>query len=412
MKKKSLVLLSGLLICGRVYSEEIGLGEILNRAESSNGDVKISELNTLIKEKSKKQALRNLVLPPINFSTEQDWEVAKKEGIGFEKIEAYIPIFQGGRVYNTYEKSKVEYTLGVKEERLSIFKAQEEAVGKYFDTLNYKEQFKITKGAIEALNKQKNRLEGLYKTGKLVPKSEVLKLEADIENNRAINMENFQKEKNSLETLYQILNYPLDSKIELKDFNGEEYLKSLGTIEKPEDSPEKTTLGVREKLKVKSAEYDVKIAKGNLYPTFYVKPSHKFKEKIGDKLNTVNEGMVEVGFRYIFEWGGTLDAVKQKEYALDQAKIRYSNNIKGISLDMRNKYREIEALYGQSLASKKRVDLLSENLEIDTLRYDNELITTFDYLNSVNELRKAKENYYKIQRALVLTIIEYKNLYR
>lgn len=384
----------------------------MNRAESSNGEVKISELNTLIKEKSKKQALRNLVLPPINFSTEQDWEVAKKEGIGFEKIEAYIPIFQGGRVYNAYEKSKVEYTLGVKEERLSIFKAQEEAVGKYFDTLNYKEQFKITKGAIEALNKQKNRLEGLYKTGKLVPKSEVLKLEADIENNRAINMENFKKEKNSLETLYQILNYPLDSKIELKDFNGEEYLKSLGTIEKPGESPEKTTLGVREELKVKSAEYDVKIAKGDLYPTLYVKPIHKFKEEVNNELRTVNEGQVEIGFRYTFAWGGTLDAVKQKEYALDQAKIRYSNNIKGISLDMRNKYREIEALYGQSLASKKRVDLLSENLEIDNLRYNNELISTFDYLNSVNELRKAKENYYKVQRALVLTIIEYKNLYR
>lgn len=374
--------------------------------------MKISELNTLIKNKGKNKALKNLILPPVNFSTEEDWEIVKDEGIGFKEVEAYIPIFQGGKVYNAYEKSKVEYNLGVKEERLSIFKAQEEAVGKYFDTLNYKEQFKITKGAIEALNKQKNRLEGLYKTGKLVPKSEVLKLEADIENNKAINMENFKKEKNSLETLYQILNYPLDSKIELKDFNGEEYLKSLGTIEKPEDSPEKTTLGVREELKVKSAEYDVKIAKGDLYPTFYVKPSHKFKEKIGDKLHTVNEGMVEVGFRYIFEWGGTLDAVKQKEYALDQAKIRYSNNIKGISLDMRNKYREIEALYGQSLASKKRVDLLSENLEIDTLRYDNELITTFDYLNSVNELRKAKENYYKVQRALVLTIIEYKNLYR
>lgn len=412
MKKKSLVLLTCLLICGRVYSEEIGLGEILNRAESSNGDVKISELNTLIKEKSKKQALRNLVLPPINFSTEQDWEVAKKEGIGFEKIEAYIPIFQGGKVYNAYEKSKVEYNLGVKEERLSIFKAQEEAVGKYFDTLNYKEQFKITKGAIEALNKQKNRLEGLYKTGKLVPKSEVLKLEADIENNRAINMENFKKEKNSLETLYQILNYPLDSKIELKEFNGEEYLKSLGTIEKPGESPEKTTLGVREELKVKSAEYDVKIAKGDLYPTLYVKPIHKFKEEVNNELRTVNEGQVEIGFRYAFAWGGTLDAVKQKEYALDQAKIRYSNNIKGISLDMRNKYREIEALYGQSLASKKRVDLLSENLEIDNLRYNNELISTFDYLNSVNELRKAKENHYKVQRALVLTIIEYKNLYR
>ncbi|MEG2347708.1 MAG: TolC family protein, partial [Cetobacterium sp.] len=173
-----------------------------------------------------------------------------------------------------------------------------------------------------------------------------------------------------------------------------------------------TTLGKRESLLVDVAEYDLKITKADLYPSFYVKPSHKFKEKQGDKLVTTNEGMVEVGFRYRFEWGGTIDSVNQKEYALDQAKIRYENNIRGIDLDMRNKLGEIESLAGQSGAQKKRVELLQENLGIDNLRYDNELVTTFDYLNSVNQLRKAQEDYYKLQRELVLAVIEYENLYR
>ena len=67
---------------------------------------------------------------------------------------------------------------------------------------------------------------------------------------------------------------------------------------------------------------------------------------------------------------------------------------------------------GQSEAQKKRVELLRENLKIDNLRYDNELVTTFDYLNSVNQLRIAEEDYYKLQRSLVLAVIEYENLYR
>lgn len=58
------------------------------------------------------------------------------------------------------------------------------------------------------------------------------------------------------------------------------------------------------------------------------------------------------------------------------------------------------------------MNLLRENLKIDNLRYDNELVTTFDYLNSVNQLKSAEEDYYKLQRSLVLAVIEYENLYK
>jgi len=61
---------------------------------------------------------------------------------------------------------------------------------------------------------------------------------------------------------------------------------------------------------------------------------------------------------------------------------------------------------------KKRVDLLKENTDIDSMRYENELLSTFDYLNSVNSYRNAQEEYYKLQRELVLSVIEYENLYR
>ncbi|MGL5761194.1 MAG: TolC family protein, partial [Cetobacterium sp.] len=160
--------------------------------------------------------------------------------------------------------------------------------------------------------------------------------------------------------------------------------------------------------------YDVKIAKADLYPILYVKPSHKFKEENLDthKYETINEGRVEIGLRYTFAWGATLDSVDQSEYKLDQAKIKYDHNIQGIELDMRNKLGEIESLAGQSEAQKKRVELLRENLKIDNLRYDNELVTTFDYLNSVNQLRTAEEDFYKLQRGLVLAVIEYENLYK
>ncbi|UPO98518.1 TolC family protein (plasmid) [Cetobacterium somerae] len=412
MRKNNL--LTGFLILSLgAYSQGLGLEEILKRVESDNPEVKVKELDVKIKEKGKKKAFRNLILPPVTIQSENDWETAKNEGFGFEKIEATIPLFQGGKMMNTYKKSKSELELSKAEQRLAVYSWQEAGVNSYFAALNYKKQREITDLTITALQKQRNRLDGLYKENKMIPKSEVLKVEADIENNKAINFENAQKERASKETLMQLLGYDLDKAITLDEFNAADYLKSLGTIKKVED-PRNTTLGKAQNLMVDLAEYDLKIAKADLYPILYVKPSHKFKEENLDthKYETVNEGRVEIGVRYTFAWGATLDSVDQSEYKLDQAKIKYDNNIAGIELDMRNKLGEIESLAGQSEAQKKRVELLRENLKIDNLRYDNELVTTFDYLNSVNQLRTAEEDFYKLQRGLVLAVIEYENLYK
>ena len=79
---------------------------------------------------------------------------------------------------------------------------------------------------------------------------------------------------------------------------------------------------------------------------------------------------------------------------------------------MRNQYNTVKSLYNRSLAMKKRAELLKENMNIDGKRYENELLSTFDYLNSVENYRQAQENYYKIQRDLVLAVIRYENLYR
>ncbi|MGL5229398.1 MAG: TolC family protein [Cetobacterium sp.] len=409
--KRTFLLTSFLALSIGTYSQELGLDAILKRVEEGNPEVRVKELDVRISEKAKKKALKNLLLPPINFSTEEDWEIVKDEGIGFKELEAYIPIFQGGRMMYGYKKSGKALELAQENSKLAVYTWQEASVNQYFDALNYRQQKEITDLTIDALEKQRARLAGLYNENKMIAKSEVLKVEADIENNKAINLRNIQRERAARETLMQLLGYDLDKEVVLQEFDSIQYLENLGAIKKVEN-PKNTTLGKAESLKVDLAEYDVKIAKADLYPSFYVKPSHKFKEKVGDKLVTKNEGMVEVGFRYRFEWGGTLDSVAQKEYALEQAEIKYENNIVGIELDMRNKLGEIESLSGQSEAGKKRVELLRENLKIDNLRYSNELVSTFDYLNSVNQLRSAEEDYYRIQRALVLATIEYQNLYK
>lgn len=377
-------------------------------------------MNTEIQKKGKNKALKNLILPPINLSQEDDWDIIKEEGIGIRELEMGVPLFMGGKNLNSYRKAKNNLELAYKEEIFAENRAIEKAVGAYFDILNYQKQSEIINNAVKAMDKQKGRLQGLYKGGKIVPKSELLKVEADIERYRSLNLENARLEKKRTGDLNRILNLPLDTKITGKDILAGEYLGDRADASKYADRDiDNTHLVQAEKLKLKNAEYDLKIAKADLYPTFYIKDTYTFRKWDNEKSELYkpkdrneDENKVELGFRYYFAWGGTLDSVNQKKYELKKAQLMHDENVKEIQLDIENKINEIDSLYGQANANQKKVDLLRENMNIDSMRYENQLITTYDYLNSVNAYREAQEEYYAIQRKLVLAVIELENLYR
>ncbi len=406
-----------LAICSTSFSSDFfTLDDVLNRVKDTNPQIRAQKMNEESKRELKEKAWKNLVTPPVNLSNEDEWEVVEKYGVGLKELEMYLPIFEGGRTLNNYKKAKTQYEIAQKDSDLVGIAAQEAAVAKFFEVLNYKKQIEITDKAIEALEKQKERIADLYNNGKLVPKSELLKIEADIENNRGINLENKQKEEASLGELARLLNYPVNSPLELKDFNPLQFLEAKAHITEENKTPvENTLLGSKEALKLDSANYDVKIAKAALYPTIYTKYTYRYRYNDNGtlrKYDTDKRDLFEVGFRWVLSWGADLDNVRAQEYLYEKAKIEYEDNLKGISLDMKNKLGEIKALYGKSLAMEKRANLLQENMDIDSMRYENELLTTFDYLNSVNSFREAQEDYYELQRKLVLAVIEYENLYR
>lgn len=414
--RKVMGLAAFLAIYTASYSESnFSLDDVLERAKTSNRQVKAQQMSTEARREKKERAWKHLVLPAVSLSNEDDWDIVKEYGVGLEEFSVHIPIFTGGRNLNTYKKAKTQYEIAERENSLVEMNAQEEAVATYFAVLNAKKQREITENTIEALEKQKERVSDLYHNGKMVPKSELLKIEADIENNRGINLENIHNENSYLGELAKLLSYPIDSKLDIEDFDPEKYIKDKATLEgEAKKSVEGTILGEREKLKLDSAAYDVKIAKADLYPTIYTKYTYNYREKneTTGRLDKVNDSEWELGFRWVLSWGADLDNVKASQYEYERAKIEFEDNMQGISLEMKNKLSEIKALYGKTLSMKKRVDYLSENMEIDDMRYENDLLTTFDYLNSVNSFRLAQEQYYSLQRELVLSVIEYENLYR
>ena len=407
-------LLAFLAVCGASYAEgSFGLEEVLERAKTSNPQVRIQRLNTEVVKKEKDRAWKNYVLPPIDFSDEDEWDTVKKYGLGTKSLEVSLNVFEGGKSVYGYKSLKSKLAKAENQEILSEITAQEEAVAAYFAVLNAQMQTEITNRAMELLEKQKSRVWDLYSNGKIVPKSEYLKIEADIENSKVLILENKQNEENTMGVLNKILGYPLNNNLVLDDFNPESFLASKAHLQEGnKKAVEETILGENQKHDLDIAEYNVKLAQADLYPRIYTKYIHDFWEESSTDKRDVDEDRFELGFSWTFEWGGTLDNIKSKKYALEQAQIRYEDNIKGITLDMQNQLNTVKALYGKSQAMKKRVELLKENMDIDSMRYENELLSTFDYLNSVDSYRTAQADYYKVQRDLVLAVIQYENLYR
>lgn len=404
-----------LAVCGASFgAETLGLNEILDRAKTSNPSVKIQKISTEEMRKQKDKAWKNYVLPPVDFSDSDEWDTVKKYGLGVKSLSVDMNVFEGGKSIYGYKVLKSQLAKSENQEVLTEINAQEQAVAAYFAVLNAQKQTEITERAIKLLEKQKARVWDLYSNGKLVPKSEYLKIEADIENSKVSILENKQEEENTMGILNKILGYPLDNSLNLKDFDPELYLSSKANVKNGEKKQvENTILGKNEKHDLDIAEYNVKLAQAELYPTIKVGYSHNFWERDKERgWEKTEEDRVTLGFSWTFEWGGTLDEIASKKKALEQAQIKYDDNIKGITLEMKNQLNTVEALYGKVQAMKKRVDLLKENTNIDSMRYENELLSTFDYLNSVDNYRNAQEQYYRTQRDLVLAVIRYENLYR
>lgn len=116
---------------GKSYSMEMTVEDVIVRAKLSNNQIKIQSLDKNIKNKTKDKAFKNLILPPIRISAEEEWDIVKEDGFGANELSAYIPIFVGGKNINTYKKAKANLSISEKNEVLFGNAVEELAVSKY-----------------------------------------------------------------------------------------------------------------------------------------------------------------------------------------------------------------------------------------------------------------------------------------
>ncbi len=251
-------------------SVEISLQDALRNAENKNRSLQSHKLEMKINDleyiKRKKE-----FGPKLNLTAEENFIVDNKfneDGVGPVTLRLSQPIYTGGQLTGLLEQARLQKEITDSEMVTVSLDVREQVVDNFFRILNLRKQIEITDRVIETLEKQRDRLEKLYTKGKLIPRSELLKVESDIITNktdRIVNQKNMEVEKAALKV---IMGIPFDSEFDVLEFdigslNIDGYDLKLD-INKALKSGSRAS---REDLLVRKAENDIKLAKSDFYPS-------------------------------------------------------------------------------------------------------------------------------------------------
>jgi outer membrane protein TolC len=385
------------------------LEEALIKASEKNANVLVQGLDIDINrlEVSKK---KKTFLPGVTFSVEEDlmkddtWD---PQGVGPEKIAMSLPIYTGGKLTGSLDNSKFAYDISLLENVSVKLEARSDVIDAYFTIMNLKKQVEVADEVVQTLEKQKKRLERLYDNGRLVPKGDILKLESDIVTNKALKMRRENEIMIAKDNFKVLIGMPINDELELKDFDVESL--DIEKYDPNTDSEKALAEGSRanmEKLYLAQAENSIKLAKANYYPNVYMDTEYRVKKDEDEN----DDWVVTLKAKWdVFKWGSNKDNLEQRKREKEQAEIKYKESLDRIAIDIRSKYIEMLTLKDELASQELKLDIARENSRIDTLRYTNGMVSSLDYLDSVNKLQQAEEKYYALQRNFVFAVDEYES---
>ena len=254
--------------------------ECVNYALENNISIQQSELDVQLSELNRKDAIGNF-LPTVNASGNHSWNIGLNQNITTGLLEnlttqftslgvsSNVTIYNGLRNMNQLHRSNLEilasqYRLSDMKDDISLLIANS-----FLQILFNKEQLKIQKAQYEITNQDLKRTEELVEAG-VLPKGDALELIATLssQEQQIVNTENtLLLSKISLAQTLRIDDYQNFDTMDV------EYDVPLTTI--LEESPKAVVEKAKERrydlriadANVKLAEYDLKLAKGNLQPS-------------------------------------------------------------------------------------------------------------------------------------------------
>lgn len=392
----------------------LSLDKAVQLGYESSKEVKKAELDVDSSNLQIKQAFKT-GLP--SLSLESNWLDAD-DSLDMSGVKNQLvltqPIFQGFQILEGMKSSKNIKTLSEIQLNQSKEDLKLSITEVYLEILRLQEQRKVLEGSLSELEKSLEKLVKMKELG-MVTKTDILDIELEklkVESSiiQTENSENIQKLdlKNKI-GLSQDTEIVLENTLDWDLMSDIDYDKDLGTA--LADNSQIQMAQINQELE-KSKEV---ISRAEVLPTVALQGTYgnsSYYESFDDSIDPDEyDWTVGVSFSWnVFSFGKNLDGIKiaqnstkQKEYDVKTAK-------ENIELALKSAYLNLVHLEKQIDISKKAIERSESNYDLQKKKYENQMITSIEFLEAENNLRNSKFNLIDVRMSFYYTYNKYLSL--
>ncbi len=308
------------------------------------------------------------------------------------------PLFTGFSILENYRLAKLGIKQAQAEEELARLEITYETVAAYF---NYLKQLKFAETAARTVARleAQARDSQLFFDNELIPLNDLLyskvKLSQALQQQRRVKT-GVLLNRARLATIMQI---DRDSTFTVTDEPSQESMDfSL-------DKATAIALSKRPELSlanyaITSAGHQVKLAQSEYYPNLYLQANHtrmgnKFTVDGDNITSTPYNTFVSIGATWkLWEWGRRGHQVKGARAGVEEARRTLKQVEDEIALEIKNNFENAATSYRNIATAAEEVELGKENYRVTKLRYQNQLSTATEVLDSQAALTEAEASYY------------------
>lgn len=328
-------------------------------------------------------------IPGRQLGTRDNWQA---------KLGLTQPIFTGFKLLNAYRLAKLGIDVAeisqVQEELDLILKVK----GAYFNILQAQKASEVAKQSIKSMEAHLNVARNFFEVG-MITKNQVLEAEVKLAEaiQASIKAENFILMSKA--NFNNLLRRSLDAPIEVEDIlkykpftHDFDYCLEQAMKDRPEIK------AIMKKIEM--AEQQVRLAKGDYYPTVALTANHYLKGDTwqvrgSDYIEDYTSWDVTAALSWNFwDWGKTCTDVKKKRTELAKARNGLIQLEDGIRLEVKNSYLSIKEAEKNIAVTRKAIELAEENHRMSQERYRAQVGTSTEVIDAATMLTAVRRSYY------------------
>ncbi|MBN2810236.1 MAG: TolC family protein [Deltaproteobacteria bacterium] len=308
------------------------------------------------------------------------------------------PLFTGFKIMEKYRLAQLGIKQARAEEELAYLEITYETVAAYF---NYLKQLKFAETATRTVARLESQAHDsqLFFDNELIPLNDLLYSK--------VKLSQAQQQQRRVETAVLLSRAQLATIIQI-DRDSLFAVDDEPTQATMPFSLEKATaiaLSRRPELSlanfaIASAGHQIKLAQSDYYPSLYLQATHS---RMGDKFTVDGDGLtstpyntfVSIGATWkLWEWDRSGHQVRNARAELEGASQTLKQVEDEIALEIKNNFTNAATSYSNIATAAEEVKLGKENYRVTKLRYQNQLSTATEVLDSQAALTEAEASYY------------------